>query len=235
MGFTGLPPPLQGRLRASALPPLPPSATAATFLLHLQLLSLVLTLPALQPCCPEPESALLLGLGALDGPLDGPSPLPDMFPTIRQCSDSYSISLPCSMQVLDVLVLPTPIMGEQFPGQQQQQQQQQGQPEPRWNGCPAAWGRHEPPSAAEVATDKPAAALAAQRPSAYKGLGSWGQQMHVVPLGEHCGSGKGAGVRAEGWSPKSRSSHGRREQGDRLLGACRQGQSKSENSSTGQK
>ena len=52
------------------------------------------------------------------------------------------------MQVLDVLVLPTPIMGEQYLGQRRQQQQDPGQPEPRWNGRPAAWGRHEPPSAA---------------------------------------------------------------------------------------
>ena len=65
-----------------------------------------------------------------------------------------------------------------------------------------------------MATDKPAAALAAQRP-AYKGLGSWGLQLHVVPLGEHCGSSKGAGVQAEGWSPKSRSSHERRERAAR--------------------
>ena len=117
------------------------------------------------------------------------------------------------MQVLDFHVLPTPIMREQYLGQRQQQQDP-GQPEPRWNCRPAAWGSHAPPSAAEVATDKSAAALAAQRP-AYKGLGSWGQQLHVVPLGEHCGRGKGAGVRAEGWSPKSRSSHGRRGQAAR--------------------
>ena len=84
-----------------------------------------------------------------------------------------------------------------------------------------------------MATDKPAAALAAQR-SVYKGLGSWGQQLHVVPLGEHCGSGKGAGVQTEGWSPKSRSVP-LMDAADRLLGGCRQGQSKSENSSTGQK
>ena len=47
------------------------------------------------------------------------------------------------------------------------------------------------------------ASSSAQRP-AYKGLGSWGQQLHVVPLGEHCGSGKGAGVQAEGRGAEGR-------------------------------
>ena len=109
MGFTGLPPSLQGRLRASALPPPPPSATAATFLLNVQSFPYPPGPARIrrQRCCWGWE---LWGAG-------WPKP-----PSGFRRSDSVlipSISLPSSMQVLDVLVLPTPIMGEQYPGQRQ--------------------------------------------------------------------------------------------------------------------
>ena len=61
--------------------------------------------------------APVLPLGAL-GRWMAPAP----FRTRSRRSDSVlipSIFLPSSMQVLDVLVLPTPIMGEQYPGQRQ--------------------------------------------------------------------------------------------------------------------
>ena len=50
---------------------------------------------------------------------------------------------------------------------------------------------------------------------------SWGQQELLVrPLGEHCGSGKDAGLQADMWSPMSRPSAWTPRTGCSLNGAC---------------
>ena len=76
--------------------------------------------------CPTPFLTLPALRGAGGGVAAGPRELWGAGwrkpPSGSRRSDSVlipSISLPSSMQVLDVLVLPTPIMGGQYPGQRQ--------------------------------------------------------------------------------------------------------------------
>ena len=117
---------------------------------------------------------------------------------------------------------------------------------PRWKGRWAAcWGAHDAPRASNSSRSGNRQANLQQHiwnsTSSIKCARQWGQQLHVVPLGEHCGNGNGKGIRARGYTgggvePQELSLSSWTPQTSGCLGhAGIRGHSESENNSLGQR